>query len=157
MQIDIGIDETTRQDIALGVSGILADTYTLYLRAHRFHWNVTGPQFDTLHKVFEAHYNELWIAVDELAERIRTLGHFAPGTYSEFAALTALVEEPGTPAADGMIRSLVRGHETVIRRIRALLPRAQQADDESTAALLSDRLRVHEKTAWMLRSQLPTS
>lgn len=155
MRIDIGIDESTRQDIAHQVSGILADTYTLYLRTHRFHWNVTGPQFDTLHKVFEAHYNELWVATDELAERVRSLGHMAPGSYREFAELTALDDEPGNPGADDMIRSLVRGHETVIRRIRAALPTAQGAADESTAALLGDRLRVHEKTAWMLRSQLP--
>lgn len=155
MHIDIGIDETTRKTLAHGVGGILADTYTLYLRTHRFHWNVTGPAFDTLHKVFMAQYNELWIAVDDLAERIRSLGHFAPGTYAEFAELTALQPEPGNPASDDMIRSLVRGHETVIRRIRELLPVAQDANDESTAALLSDRLRVHEKTAWMLRSQLP--
>ncbi len=154
MDIDIGIPETQRQDIADGLSHLLADTYTLYLKTHNYHWNVTGPMFQTLHLMFEQHYNELALAVDEIAERIRALGVYAPGTYKAYAELSAIDEEEGVPAAEDMIRNLVAGHETVARTARGVFATAEAASDEPTADLLTQRMQVSEKTAWMLRSLL---
>ncbi|AOK28795.1 DNA starvation/stationary phase protection protein [Burkholderia singularis] len=153
-QINIGISDKDRKKIAEGLSRLLADTYTLYLKTHNFHWNVTGPMFNTLHLMFEEQYNELWLAVDLVAERIRTLGVVAPGTYREFAKLSSIPEADGVPAADEMIRQLVEGHEAVVRTARAIFPAAEAASDEPTADLLTQRLQTHEKTAWMLRSLL---
>ena len=150
--IDIGISEAHRNEIAEGLSKVLADTYTLYLKTHNFHWNVTGPMFKTLHEMFEEHYIELRDAVDVLAERIRSLGAYAPGSYAQFAALTQITEETGVPSAEDMIRQLVQGHEAVIRVARQTTALAAEAGDEGTADLLTGRLEVHEKTAWMLRS-----
>lgn len=154
MKIDIGIDDSKRKEIADGLSRFLADTYTLYLKTHNFHWNVTGKMFQTLHLMFETHYNELWMAVDLVAERIRALGHPAPGTGKQFAALTSIKEDDGVPKAEEMIARLVEGHEAVARTARALFPIAEAANDQPTCDLLTQRLQVHEKTAWMLRSLL---
>ncbi len=151
-KIDIGINEQDRTEIAAGLKRLLADSYTLYLQTHNFHWNVTGPQFRELHLMFEEHYLELALAVDEIAERIRTLDVVAPGTYKAFFELSSIKEVEGVPAAVEMVGLLTQGHEQVVRTCREVLVRAQQADDESTAALVSDRMRVHEKTAWMLRA-----
>jgi starvation-inducible DNA-binding protein len=150
--IDIGINEQDRVNIAEGLKRLLADSYTLYLQTHNFHWNVTGPQFRELHLMFEEHYNELALAVDEIAERIRTLDVPAPGTYKAFAGLSSIKEVEGVPEAKEMISILTRGHEQVVKTCREVLEPAQAAGDESTAALVSDRMRVHEKTAWMLRA-----
>jgi starvation-inducible DNA-binding protein len=152
--IDIGIDETTRKEIADGLSKLLADSYTLYLKTHNFHWNVTGPMFRTLHLMFEEQYTELSTAVDEIAERIRSLGFPAPGTYSDFAKLTSIKETTGVPDAQEMIRLLVEGQETVARTARSVFPAVEKASDEPSADLLTQRMQVHEKTAWMLRSLL---
>jgi len=152
VQIDIGIEEKSRLAIADGLARVLADSYTLYLKTHNFHWNVVGPRFRELHLMFEEQYTELAIAVDDIAERIRTLGVRAPGSYAEFARLTAITEAEGELAAEEMVRDLVVANETLVRTIREVLPSAQEAADESTASLLADRLVVHEKTAWMLRS-----
>jgi len=152
--MDIGISEQDRTQIAEGLSRLLADSYTLYLKTHFFHWNVTGPMFQTLHLMFETQYNELALAVDLVAERIRALGHIAPGSYSDYARLTAITESSGVPKAHDMIRELVQGHETVCRTARSLFPLVDAASDEPTADLLTQRLQVHEKTAWMLRSLL---
>jgi starvation-inducible DNA-binding protein len=152
--IDIGISEADRVAVAEGLSRVLADTYTLYLKTHNFHWNVTGPMFQTLHAMFETQYNELALAVDALAERIRALGHVAPGTYARFAELSSIPEEDGVPTAGEMIRLLVQGNEAVARTARGVFPVAARANDEPTADLLTQRLQVHEKTAWMLRSLL---
>jgi len=154
MKIDIGIKETDRAKIAQGLSRLLADTYTLYLKTHNFHWNVTGPMFNTLHLMFETQYNELALAVDAIAERIRALGHPAPGSYAASAKLSSIKEETGTPKAEDMIRQLVDGQEAVARTARAVFPSAEKAGDEPTADLLTQRLQIHEKTAWMLRSLL---
>jgi len=154
VEIDIGISESDRKAIADGLNHLLADTYTLYLTTHNFHWNVTGPMFQTLHLMFETHYNELWLATDLVAERIRALGFPAPGTYSQFAELTSIKEPAGVPKATDMIRKLVEGHEAVARTARSLFPVADEAEDEATADLLTQRIQVHEKTAWMLRSLL---
>ncbi len=154
MPINIGINEEDRQAIAEGLSRLLADTYTLYLKTHNFHWNVTGPMFQTLHLMFEQQYNELWAAGDVIAERIRALGLFAPGTYREFSRLTAIEEEEGIPAAEAMIRRLVEGHETTIRTARSVYATAERAQDAPTVDLLTERMQIHEKTAWMLRSLL---
>ena len=151
-QVDIGIAAQDRKTIAEGLKRLLADSYTLYLQTHNFHWNVTGPQFRELHLMFEEHYTELATAVDEIAERIRTLGVAAPGTYRQFAALSAIEEVDEIPPATEMVRILTHGHEQVVKTCREALAAAQGADDESSAALISDRMRVHEKTAWMLRS-----
>ena len=137
-----------------GLSRLLADTYTLYLKTHNFHWNVTGPQFRTLHLMFEEQYNELWAAVDPIAERIRSLGHYAPGSYREFAKLSSIRESEGVPPANDMIRELVAGHETVARTAREAFANVDEAQDEASADLLTQRLQIHEKTAWMLRSLL---
>ncbi len=152
--IDIGIDEAQRLEIADGLSHLLADTYTLYLKTHNYHWNVVGPMFNTLHLMFETQYNELALAVDEIAERIRALGVTAPGSYREYAALTSIQDDTDTPDAMTMIRRLVEGQETVVRTARSVFPAAEAANDEPTADLLTQRMQVHEKTAWMLRSLL---
>jgi starvation-inducible DNA-binding protein len=154
LRIDIGISDEDRAAIADQLSHLLADTYTLYLRTHQYHWNVTGPMFQTLHLMFETQYNELWMAVDLIAERIRALGFPAPGSYGEFAALTAIEEESDRPDATEMIRRLVLGHETVARTARGAFDVVESARDEPTADLLTQRLQVHEKDAWMLRSLL---
>jgi starvation-inducible DNA-binding protein len=153
-QIDIGISEADRIEIAEGLSRLLADSYTLYLKTHKYHWNVTGPMFQTLHLMFETQYNELALAVDLIAERIRSLGAKAPGSYREFAALSTIAEDDDEPDAHEMIRRLVKGQEAVARTARSVFPVADRAHDESTADLLTQRLQVHEKTAWMLRSLL---
>jgi starvation-inducible DNA-binding protein len=153
-QIDIGISKRERAKIAGGLGHLLADTYTLYLKTHNFHWNVTGPMFQTLHLMFETQYNELWLAVDTIAERIRSLGHPAPGTYAEFAKLSSIKEKPGVPRARDMIIQLVEGQEAVVRTARALFPAVEKAGDEATADLLTQRIVLHEKTAWMLRALL---
>lgn len=150
--IDIGINTKDREKIAEGLKKLLADSYTLYLQTHNFHWNVTGQQFRELHLMFEEHYNELALAVDEIAERIRTLDVAAPGTYAEFARLSAIKEVEGVPSASEMVDILTKGHEQIVRTAREVLQLTQSADDESSAALVSDRMRVHEKTAWMLRA-----
>ena len=150
--IDIGIKEQDRSNIAEGLKRLLADSYTLYLQTHNFHWNVTGPQFRELHLMFEEHYTELAVAVDDIAERIRTLDVAAPGTYKAFAALSSIKEVDGVPEAKEMVRLLTQGHEQVVKTSRDALKVAQDADDESSAALISDRMRIHEKTAWMLRA-----
>ena len=154
MNIDIGIEEAERQKISAGLSRVLADTYTLYLKSHNFHWNVTGPMFQTLHLMFEAHYNELALAVDLIAERIRALGVAAPGTYKQFAELSAIKEDDGVPKAEDMIRLLVEGHEATARTSRDVFRTAEAANDQPTCDLLTQRMQVHEKTAWMLRSLL---
>ena len=154
MDIDIGIPEDQREDIAKGLSHMLADTYTLYLKTHNYHWNVTGPMFQTLHLMFEQHYNELALAVDEIAERMRALGVYAPGTYKAYAALSNIEEDDDVPAAEDMIKNLVQAHETVVRTARSVFPAAEAANDEPTADLLTQRMQVSEKTAWMLRSLL---
>lgn len=150
--IDIGINKENRLEIANGLKKLLADSYTLYLQTHNFHWNVTGPQFRELHLMFEEHYTELAVAVDDIAERIRTLDTPAPGTYKEFAKLSSIKEIDGVPSSLEMIKLLTQGHEQVIKTSRNVLKVAQNADDESTASLVSDRMRIHEKTAWMLRA-----
>ncbi|MFT3736253.1 MAG: Dps family protein [Rhodocyclaceae bacterium] len=154
MEIDIGIKKTDRAKIADGLSRLLADTYTLYLKTHYFHWNVTGPMFNTLHLMFETQYTELSLAVDLIAERIRALGHFAPGSYSQYAKLSSIKEADGVPKAEEMIKQLVEGQEAVVRTARSIFAAAEKASDEATADLLTQRIQLHEKTAWMLRSML---
>ena len=152
--INIGIAGDQRKAIADGLSVLLADTYTLYLKTHNFHWNVSGPMFNTLHLMFEQQYNELAIAVDDIAERIRALGIAAPGSYSQFARITNIEEETDVPRAEAMIAQLVQDQETVVRTAREIFPLADAARDEPTADLLTQRMQVHEKTAWMLRSMI---
>jgi starvation-inducible DNA-binding protein len=154
MSANLGIQEKDRLAIAEGLSHLLADTYTLYLKTHKFHWNVTGPMFQTLHLMFETQYTELALAVDLIAERIRALDVLAPGSYSEFAQLSSIEEDTGTPNAQEMIQKLVEGQESVVRTARSLYPVVNAASDEPTADLLTQRLQVHEKNAWMLRSLL---
>ena len=155
VQINIGISDKDRAAIAQGLSRLLADTYTLYLTTHNFHWNVTGPMFNTLHTMFMAQYTELWNAVDPIAERIRALGHPAPGSYAQFAKLTSLKDVPTTPPkALEMVAILAAGHEAVARTARAVFPAVESASDEPSADLLTQRIDIHEKTAWMLRVQL---
>ncbi len=154
MKLNIGIEESARKNIAEGLSKVLADSYTLYLKTHNYHWNVKGPMFQTLHLMFEGQYTELATAVDEIAERIRSLGERAPGSYAEFSKLTSIGEEEGTPKAKDMIANLVTAHETLIRTARNVFPKAEEANDEATADLMTQRIQVHEKTAWMLRSLL---
>lgn len=151
-KIDIGIKERDRVEIAQGLKHLLADSYTLYLQTHNFHWNVTGPQFRELHLMFEEHYTELATAVDEIAERIRTLDVPAPGTYKELAQLSAVKEVDGVPGSKEMVDILTTGHEQVVKTCRSVVELAQKGGDESTLALASDRMRIHEKTAWMLRA-----
>lgn len=154
MSVNIGISDKDRKKIAEGLCKLLADTYTLYLKTHNFHWNVTGPMFNTLHLMFETQYNELALAVDAIAERIRALGYPAPGTYKEYAKLSSIAEEEGVPEATEMIRKLVEGQEAVVRTARSLFPAIDAAGDEPSADLLTQRMQTHEKTAWMLRSML---
>ena len=152
--IDIGISDTDRRAIADGLARLLADTYTLYLKTHNYHWNVTGPMFNTLHLMFETQYNELALAVDQIAERIRALGHPAPGSYRAFSRLSSIEEEENVPSAEEMIRQLVIGQETVVRTAREIFPTVDRAHDEPPADLLTQRMQIHEKNAWMLRSML---
>lgn len=154
MEIDIGIAEQDRAAIAGGLSRLLADTYTLYLKTHNFHWNVTGPMFNTLHTMFETQYTELALAVDDIAERIRALGFPAPGTYAAYSKLSSIKEQEGIPTAEEMIRLLVEGQEAVVRTARGIFPLLEKVSDEPTADLLTQRMQIHEKTAWMLRSLL---
>jgi len=154
MEINIGIAEQDSVAIAEGLSRLLADTYTLYLKTHNFHWNVTGPMFNTLHTMFETQYTELAVAVDDIAERIRTLGFPAPGTYAAYARLSSIKEEEGVPSAEEMIKLLVEGQEAVVRTARGIFPLLDKVNDEPTADLLTQRMQSHEKTAWMLRSLL---
>jgi starvation-inducible DNA-binding protein len=154
MSANLGIQEKDRLAIAEGLSHLLADTYTLYLKTHKFHWNVTGPMFQTLHLMFETQYTELALAVDLIAERIRALDVLAPGSYSEFTQLSSIEEDTGTPNAQEMIQKLVEGQESVVRTARSLYPVVNAASDEPTADLLTQRLQIHEKNAWMLRSLL---
>lgn len=154
MVLNIGISNEDRQEIASGLSKLLADSYTLYLKTHNFHWNVEGPQFHTLHLMFEQYYTELALAVDEIAERIRALGVKAPGTYTAYAKLASIDEATGEESAEEMIRQLVLGQEAIVRTARATLRPATAAGDEPTADLLTQRMQIHEKNAWMLRSML---
>ena len=154
MQINIGIEHDEREKIANGLAHLLADTYTLYIKTHNFHWNVTGPMFTTLHELFEQHYAELAEAVDEIAERIRALGFPAPGSYKQFSELSSIEEETGVPNAQEMVRQMVNGQEAVARTARKVAPLADKASDEPTLDLLTQRMQVHEKNAWMLRSLL---
>ena len=155
--VNIGISESDRKEIADGLSRLLADTYTLYLKTHNFHWNVTGPMFQTLHTMFETQYTELSTAVDEIAERIRALSFYAPGSYKQYALLTSIKEAEGVPNANEMIRQLVDGQEAVVRTARSIIPAVDRASDEATTDLLTVRMQNHEKTAWMLRSMLENS
>jgi starvation-inducible DNA-binding protein len=154
MELNTGISQTDRESIAAGLSRLLADSYTLYLKTHNYHWNVTGPQFNTLHLMFEGQYTELAAAVDQIAERIRALGIRAPGSYLEFSDLTSIQEGSGDESAEDMIRQLAIGQETVVRTAREIFPAADAAHDEPTADLLTQRMQIHEKNAWMLRSML---
>jgi starvation-inducible DNA-binding protein len=154
VEINIGIDVGQREKIAHGLSRLLADTYTLYLKTHNFHWNVTGPMFNALHLMFETQYDELALAVDLIAERIRALGFPAPGSYREFGKLASIADSAGSPDAEEMIRQLAEGQEAVVRTARSVFPDAETAHDEATADLLTQRMQVHEKNAWMLRSLL---
>lgn len=154
MRVDIGISEEQRKAIAVQLAKLLADSYTLYLKTHNYHWNVTGPQFNTLHLMTEGQYTELAAAVDEIAERIRALGLPAPGSYAEFAKLATVEEARGGESAEEMIRQLVVGQETVVRTAREAVKTADAADDEPTLDLLTQRMQIHEKNAWMLRSML---
>ncbi len=150
--INIGLDQQQRQQVAGGLQKLLADTYTLYLKTHNYHWNVTGPRFRDLHLLFEEQYTEMAIAVDNIAERIRTLGFKAPGTYGQFAQLTSIKEHQGELSADAMLADLVEAQEATVRTARLVLRDAQDGGDESSASLVGDRMAVHEKAAWMLRS-----
>lgn len=152
MNINTGIPAKDRKAIASGLAKLLADTYTLYLKTHNFHWNVTGPMFQTLHVMFEQHYTELALAVDTIAERIRALDHYAPGSYQEYIRLTQVKEARGVPSAQDMVRQLVEAHEAVIRTAREVFPAAEKGKDQVTMDLLTQRMDIHEKTAWMLRS-----
>ena len=154
MKIDIGIDAKDRKAIADGLARLLADSYALYLKTHNFHWNVTGPMFQTLHTLFMEEYTEQWNALDLIAERIRALGHPAPGSYKQFVKLSSIPDEEGVPAAQDMIRQLVEAQEAVARTARSVFPLVEKANDQPTADLLTQRLQVHEKNAWMLRSLL---
>jgi len=154
VRIDIGISEKDRANIAAALSHMLADSYTLYLMTHNFHWNVTGPQFNTLHQMFMTQYTEQWQALDDIAERIRALGHYAPGTYAQYAKLSSIAEPTTVPEATEMVKNLVKGNEAVAKTARKALEQAEKASDAPTADLLTQRLDVHEKNAWMLRSLL---
>ena len=154
MKVEIGIQPADRELISNGLSRLLADTYTLYLKTHNYHWNVTGPMFQTLHLMFEQQYNELSLAVDLIAERIRALGFYAPGSYRAFANLTSIAEEDAVPSATDMIRKLLEGHEAVARTARSVFKPAESANDQASADLLTQHIQVHEKAAWMLRSLL---
>jgi starvation-inducible DNA-binding protein len=154
MEMDTGIPAEQRGAIAQGLSKLLADTYVLYLKTHNFHWNVEGPMFQTLHQMFMEQYTETWNAIDLIAERIRSLGEYAPGTYKEYSKLTRIKETDGVPKAEQMVQLLIEGQEAIVRTARELLPIADEASDEPTLDLLTQRMQVHEKNAWMLRSLL---
>ncbi|WP_425502480.1 Dps family protein [Parapusillimonas granuli] len=154
LPIDIGISDKDRATVSQELSKMLADSYTLYLMTHNFHWNVTGPLFNTLHAMFMTQYTEQWQALDSIAERIRALGHYAPGTYAEYARLSSIAETSSVPSAEEMIHLLVKGNEAVAKTARAALRKADEVDDQPTVDLLTQRLDVHEKNAWMLRSLL---
>lgn len=154
MDLNLGISNDDRETIAAGLSRLLADSYTLYLKTHNYHWNVTGPQFNTLHLMFEGQYAELAIAIDDIAERIRALGVKAPGSYLEFSKMTSIEEGTGEESAEEMIRQLATGQETIVRTARGVFPDADAANDEPSADLLTQRMQIHEKNAWMLRSML---
>lgn len=154
MEINIGISEPNRKKVAGGLAKLLADSYILYLKTHNFHWNVEGPMFNTLHEMFMVQYTELWNALDLIAERIRALGEYAPGSYKQYSALTSLTESDKVPSAMGMIEQLLEGHEAVARTARSIFPSAEEAGDEASLDLLTQRIQLHEKTAWMLRSLL---
>ncbi len=153
-QINIGISEPNRKKISSGLSQLLADSSILYLKTHSFHWNVEGPMFNTLHVMFMEQYTELWNALDLIAERIRALGEYAPGSYKQYTKIASLTETDKVPNATGMIEQLLEGHEAVARTARAVFPAAEKGGDEATADLLTQRIQIHEKTAWMLRSML---
>ena len=152
--MDTGISKKDRATIAKGLSRLLADTYVLYLKTHNFHWNVEGPMFQTLHQMFMEQYTEQWNAIDPIAERIRALGHYAPGTYRQYMKLASVKESEGVPKAERMVRELIEGQEAVARTARSVLPLADGANDQPTLDLLTQRLDIHEKNAWMLRSLL---
>jgi starvation-inducible DNA-binding protein len=152
MKVDIGIEEESRKEIAERLAAVLADTYTLYLKTHGYHWNVTGTNFPSLHVMFEQQYMDLRDAADEIAERIRALGSFAPGSYAELARLSSIPDEEGVPTAEEMVRRLADGHQTLVRSARPLIAKADAVDDVATADLVTQRIQIHEKTAWMLRS-----
>ena len=152
--MDTGISAKDRSAIAQGLSRLLADTYVVYLKTHNFHWNVEGPMFQTLHQMFMDQYTETWNAIDLVAERIRSLGHYAPGTYAEYNKLARIKETPGVPKAEQMVRSLIEGQEAIVKTAREVLPIAEKADDQPTLDLLTQRMQIHEKNAWMLRSLL---
>jgi starvation-inducible DNA-binding protein len=154
MAIDIGINQQDRTRIAQGLSRMLADTYLLYLKTHNFHWNVEGPMFQTLHQMFMEEYTEAWNAIDLIAERIRALGHYAPGTYKEYVKLGSIKETDGVPKAEQMVKLLIQAQEAVVRTARSVLPIAEDANDQPTLDLLTQRMQIHEKNAWMLRSLL---
>jgi len=154
MAIDIGISQQDRNRIGQGLSRMLADTYLLYLKTHNFHWNVEGPMFQTLHTMFMEEYTEAWNAIDLIAERIRALGHYAPGTYKEYVKLGSIKETDGVPKAEQMVKLLIQAQEAVVRTARSVLPIAEDADDQPTLDLLTQRMQIHEKNAWMLRSLL---
>lgn len=154
MAVNTGMSAKDREAIAKGLSRLLADTYVLYLKTHNFHWNVEGPMFQTLHQMFMEQYTETWNAIDLVAERIRSLGHYAPGTYREYLGLARIKETPGVPKAEQMVKLLVEGQEAAVRTAREVLPLAERADDQPTLDLLTQRMQVHEKNAWMLRSLL---
>jgi starvation-inducible DNA-binding protein len=152
--MDTGISAKDRAAIAQGLSRLLADTYVVYLKTHNFHWNVEGPMFQMLHQMFMEQYTETWNAIDLVAERIRSLGHYAPGTYTEYNKLARIKETPGVPKAEQMVRLLIEGQEAIVKTAREVLPIAEKADDQPTLDLLTQRMQVHEKNAWMLRSLL---
>ncbi|SUO94268.1 Dps family protein [Suttonella ornithocola] len=154
MQINIGMTDAQRKAIADGLSKLLADSYSLYIKTHNYHWNVTGPQFNALHTMFEEQYTELATAIDEIAERIRALGHLAPGSYKEFSELTSIKDGNKTLSAEEMVKDLIEGQETVARTCRSIFPDVDEASDEPTADLLTVRMQTHEKTAWMLRAMI---
>ncbi len=154
MELNIGIGKKERKEISVALSHLLADSYTLYLKTHNFHWNVEGPQFSTLHEMFMAQYTEMWTALDLIAERIRALGHYAPGSYKQFSELTSIEESDKVPNAEEMLKQLLKGHEAVARTARKAFPAAENGSDEGTLDLLTQRIQLHEKTAWMLRSML---
>lgn len=154
LAIDIGISDKNRAAVVAELSKTLADSYTLYMMTHNFHWNVTGPMFSTLHQLFMTQYTEAWQALDAIAERIRALGHYAPGTYAEYARMSSISEPTSVPSAEDMIRMLVRGNEAVAKTARVAFRCADEANDQPTADLLTQRLDIHEKNAWMLRSLL---
>jgi starvation-inducible DNA-binding protein len=154
MEINTGIAPAQRAAIAQGLSKLLADTYVVYLKTHSFHWNVEGPMFQTLHQMFMEQYTETWNAIDLIAERIRSLGEYAPGTYKEYSRLASIRETEGVPGAEDMVRLLIEGQEAIVRTARSVLPLAEEANDQPTLDLLTQRMQVHEKNAWMLRSLL---